>query len=265
MEEIYQITAALKHLSFGKQVAVLTDARFSGVSTGACIGHVGPEALAGGPIGQRPRRRPDPDRRRPRQARRVDRPGRRATASSSAPRRGARVLAERSPHPDALARPRPARRHPPLGRPAGRRRRHLGRLRLRPRRHHPRARGQPGHRRPRRAHPEPAVNPSPARPIAGPDVWGSVASSRRGGRRGAGGAGAVTISPLNASTTPSTECFDGMAWGGWGYTRHHRSPLPRSSSGRVWDIPPMLTVSPTGPLTGSLARWRTMTKASWVI
>jgi putative YjhG/YagF family dehydratase len=52
MEEIYQITAALRHLSFGKQVAVITDARFSGVSTGACIGHVGPEALAGGPIGR---------------------------------------------------------------------------------------------------------------------------------------------------------------------------------------------------------------------
>jgi len=52
MEEIYQITAALKHLSWGKEVAVLTDARFSGVSTGACVGHVGPEALAGGPIGR---------------------------------------------------------------------------------------------------------------------------------------------------------------------------------------------------------------------
>ena len=52
MEEIYQITSALKHLSFGKEIAVLTDARFSGVSTGACIGHVGPEALAGGPIGK---------------------------------------------------------------------------------------------------------------------------------------------------------------------------------------------------------------------
>jgi dihydroxyacid dehydratase/phosphogluconate dehydratase len=52
MEEIYQITAALKHLSWGKQVALLTDARFSGVSTGACVGHVGPEALAGGPIGK---------------------------------------------------------------------------------------------------------------------------------------------------------------------------------------------------------------------
>jgi len=50
MEEIYQITASLRHLSFGKQVAVLTDARFSGVSTGACIGHISPEALAGGPL-----------------------------------------------------------------------------------------------------------------------------------------------------------------------------------------------------------------------
>jgi putative YjhG/YagF family dehydratase len=52
MEEIYQVTSALKHLDFGKHVALITDARFSGVSTGACIGHVGPEALAGGPIGK---------------------------------------------------------------------------------------------------------------------------------------------------------------------------------------------------------------------
>jgi putative YjhG/YagF family dehydratase len=52
MEEVYQITSALKHLSFGKHIALITDARFSGVSTGACIGHIGPEALAGGPIGK---------------------------------------------------------------------------------------------------------------------------------------------------------------------------------------------------------------------
>ena len=52
MEEIYQVTSALKHLSFGRHVAVITDARFSGVSTGACIGHIAPEALAGGPIGK---------------------------------------------------------------------------------------------------------------------------------------------------------------------------------------------------------------------
>ena len=52
MQEIYQITSALKALPHCKHVAVLTDARFSGVSTGACIGHISPEALAGGPIGK---------------------------------------------------------------------------------------------------------------------------------------------------------------------------------------------------------------------
>lgn len=52
MQEIYQITSALKALPHCKNVAVLTDARFSGVSTGACVGHISPEALAGGPIGK---------------------------------------------------------------------------------------------------------------------------------------------------------------------------------------------------------------------
>jgi xylonate dehydratase len=52
MEEIYQLTGALRYLPFGKHVAIVTDARFSGVSTGACIGHVSPEALAGGSIGK---------------------------------------------------------------------------------------------------------------------------------------------------------------------------------------------------------------------
>ena len=52
MEETYQLTSALKYLPWGKTVPIVTDARFSGVSTGACIGHVGPEALAGGPIGK---------------------------------------------------------------------------------------------------------------------------------------------------------------------------------------------------------------------
>jgi putative YjhG/YagF family dehydratase len=52
MEETYQLTSALKYLPFGKHVAIVTDARFSGVSTGACIGHVSPEALAGGPVGK---------------------------------------------------------------------------------------------------------------------------------------------------------------------------------------------------------------------
>ncbi|EPD27302.1 MULTISPECIES: YjhG/YagF family D-xylonate dehydratase [Actinotignum] len=52
MEETYQLTSALKKLPYGKHVSLITDARFSGVSTGACFGHVGPEALAGGPIGK---------------------------------------------------------------------------------------------------------------------------------------------------------------------------------------------------------------------
>lgn len=52
MEEVYQITSALKYLPFASSVALITDARFSGVSTGPCIGHIGPEALAGGPLGK---------------------------------------------------------------------------------------------------------------------------------------------------------------------------------------------------------------------
>jgi putative YjhG/YagF family dehydratase len=52
MEETYQLTGALKALPFGNEIALLTDARFSGVSTGACVGHIGPEGLAGGPIGK---------------------------------------------------------------------------------------------------------------------------------------------------------------------------------------------------------------------
>jgi putative YjhG/YagF family dehydratase len=52
MEETYQLTSALKYISWGRQVSLITDARFSGVSTGACVGHVAPEALAGGPIGR---------------------------------------------------------------------------------------------------------------------------------------------------------------------------------------------------------------------
>jgi dihydroxyacid dehydratase/phosphogluconate dehydratase len=52
MEEVYQVTAALRYLELAKTVALITDARFSGVSTGPCIGHVGPEALSGGPIGR---------------------------------------------------------------------------------------------------------------------------------------------------------------------------------------------------------------------
>ena len=52
MPETYQVTSALKYLSNGQRVPLLTDARFSGVSTGACIGHISPEAHAGGPLGR---------------------------------------------------------------------------------------------------------------------------------------------------------------------------------------------------------------------
>jgi len=52
MEETYQVTSVLRYLPAGRDIALVTDARFSGVSTGACIGHVSPEALEGGPIGK---------------------------------------------------------------------------------------------------------------------------------------------------------------------------------------------------------------------
>ena len=98
MEEIYQITAALRHISFGKHIAVLTDARFSGVSTGACVGHVSPEALAGGPIGKLR----DGDLIRI-VVDRVNLEGSLDLVGSDGvefgPAEGSRLLAERSPHP----------------------------------------------------------------------------------------------------------------------------------------------------------------------
>jgi len=104
MEEIYQITAALKHLKFGKHVAVLTDARFSGVSTGACVGHIGPEALAGGPIGKV--REGDTIRiivDRLKLEGSIDLVGESGRAFSEA--EGAKILAQRSPRPDLAADP----------------------------------------------------------------------------------------------------------------------------------------------------------------
>ncbi len=105
MEETYQVTAALKHLPFGKHIALLTDARFSGVSTGACIGHIGPEALAGGPIGKLrdgdvirivvDRNRLDGS---------VDFVG--ENGRSFSPAEGAALLAARARHPDLAADPR---------------------------------------------------------------------------------------------------------------------------------------------------------------
>ncbi len=127
MEETYQVTSALKHLPFGKDVALLTDARFSGVSTGACIGHVGPEALAGGPIGK---------------VREgdviqiiVDRHSLVASVDFVgdgtklfSPEAGAKILAARAPHPDLSPNARVAGRHAHLGGVAAREWRDLGRL-----------------------------------------------------------------------------------------------------------------------------------------
>ncbi len=105
MPEIYQITAGLKHLSWGHEVAVVTDARFSGVSTGACIGLVGPEALAGGPLAkvrQGDRIRIVIDRIKLEGS--VDLVG--DADRQFGPEEGTRVLARRPPHPDLSPDPR---------------------------------------------------------------------------------------------------------------------------------------------------------------
>lgn len=51
MREMLSTTAALSGQGMGKKVALITDGRFSGATRGFCVGHVGPEAAAGGPIG----------------------------------------------------------------------------------------------------------------------------------------------------------------------------------------------------------------------
>jgi xylonate dehydratase len=104
MEETYQLTSALKHLPWGKHVAVITDARFSGVSTGACVGHVSPEALAGGPIGKLR----DGDQiqiviDRNRLTGSIDLIG--DSAGAKGAEWGARELAQRAPRPDLAADP----------------------------------------------------------------------------------------------------------------------------------------------------------------
>src|SRR5690606_37968605 len=51
MREMLSTTAALYGQGQGDKVALITDGRFSGATRGLCIGHVGPEAAVGGPIG----------------------------------------------------------------------------------------------------------------------------------------------------------------------------------------------------------------------
>jgi putative YjhG/YagF family dehydratase len=104
MEEIFEITSALRYLEFGKHVAVITDARFSGVSTGACIGHVTPEALAGGPLGKlREGDLIEITIDRVRLHGTVHLVG--AGGATFGPEEGARVLAARPPRPDLAADP----------------------------------------------------------------------------------------------------------------------------------------------------------------
>ncbi len=107
MEETLEVTGALKALSWGKHVAVITDGRFSGVSTGACLGHVGPEALAGGPIGKvldGDILRIVVDRRRLEGS--IDLVGEANTlAGKQAPQLGSEILANRRPRPDLMPYP----------------------------------------------------------------------------------------------------------------------------------------------------------------
>ncbi|MEJ5202659.1 MAG: dihydroxy-acid dehydratase, partial [Anaerolineales bacterium] len=50
MQEMLSPTSAIMGMGLGDKVALITDGRFSGGTRGACIGHVSPEAAAGGPI-----------------------------------------------------------------------------------------------------------------------------------------------------------------------------------------------------------------------
>ena len=63
MREMLAITGAIKGAGLGKDVMLITDGRFSGGTTGLCVGHIAPEATEGGPIALVARRRPDHPRR----------------------------------------------------------------------------------------------------------------------------------------------------------------------------------------------------------
>ena len=84
MQEMLAPTTAIKGMGLDDKVALITDGRFSGGTAGACIGHVSPEAAAGGPIGLLRARRhhrdrhPRPHAHRPPQRRRAGRAGRRS-------------------------------------------------------------------------------------------------------------------------------------------------------------------------------------------
>ena len=120
MREMLATTAAIYGQGMGDKVALITDGRFSGATRGFCIGHVGPEAAVGGPIGllkdgdiihidavkgtlrRRPQRR--------RAGRSAARPGSRASTTISPARSGATprpsATPRRAPSPIPAARPR---------------------------------------------------------------------------------------------------------------------------------------------------------------
>ncbi len=67
MQEMLAPTSYIMGRGLGDKVCLITDGRFSGGTRGACIGHIAPEAAAGGPIGSAQRRRRHPHRRAGRQ------------------------------------------------------------------------------------------------------------------------------------------------------------------------------------------------------
>ena len=91
MREMLAVTGAIKGAGLGKDVLLLTDGRFSGGTTGLCVGHVAPEAVDGGPIAFVR----DGDRIRARRRRRHARPARRR-GRAGPPRRGLRPRPRRS-------------------------------------------------------------------------------------------------------------------------------------------------------------------------
>ena len=98
MREMLAVTAAIKGAGLGKDVLLMTDGRFSGGTTGLCVGHVAPEAVDGGPIALIEGGGPDPPRRPPAHVGAVDRRRR------VRPARG-RVSSRRRPSTSAASSP----------------------------------------------------------------------------------------------------------------------------------------------------------------
>ena len=103
MREMLAITGAIKGAGLGKDVLLVTDGRFSGGTTGLCVGHIAPEAVDARPDRVRPRRRPDHARRGQPDPRRRRRPTRSWPAVARA---GSPVPAEVHPRACSASTPR---------------------------------------------------------------------------------------------------------------------------------------------------------------